>query len=275
MTVIVDWTDAPALALRGRPQRVVPLVLGFEPISEAVAVRGGSTFKYLMMPVTAAAVEFARGWVLWDGGFEPGRIRDPRRRAASFDYQNYLPIVPPGDPLVDQIAEAGLEWGDLAAAVLSHAHFDHTGGIRMLRPHQPLVTQRREWTHVCTAPSERAAFLFRDDFDHAGLTIALVDGDAEIVPGLRVIDTAGHTPGHQSLVVELPDRTVVLAGDAADVRGNIERRLLPGSIAEPEDVVRAEEAINRLAEMDAAERTEVWPGHDPEWGPWRRVIEAR
>jgi N-acyl homoserine lactone hydrolase len=275
MTVVIEWADAAPLALTGRPQRLVPLVLGFEPISEAVAVRGGSAFKYLMVPVTAAAVEFDRGWVLWDGGFEPARIRDPRRRAASFDYQSYLPVVPPGDPLVDQIAEAGLEWDDLAAAVLSHAHFDHTGGIRMLRPHQPLLTQRREWTHVCTAPSERAAFLFREDFDHAGLTIGLVDGDAEIVPGLRVIDTAGHTPGHQSLVVELPDRTVVLAGDAADLRGNIEGRLLPGSIADPEDVVRAEDAINRLAEMDAAERSEVWPGHDPHWGPWRQVIDAR
>ncbi|MET0829494.1 MAG: N-acyl homoserine lactonase family protein [Microbacterium sp.] len=275
MTVVFDWTDAATLALEGRPQRLVPLVLGFEPICEAISVRGGSSFKHLMEPVTAAAVVFDRGWVLLDGGFDPARIRDPASRAASFDYENYLPIVPPGDPLVDQIAEAGLDWHDLAAAAISHAHFDHTGAARLLHHEQPLLMQRREWDHVRTAPSERAAFLFRDDFDHPRLTVALLDGDVEIAPGLHAIDTAGHTPGHQSFVVELPGRTVVLAGDAADLRANIERRVPTGSTAAPEDDQRAVAAIGRLAALDAQAGIEVWPGHDPEWGPWREVVDAR
>lgn len=275
MTVIVEWADAPPLALEGRPQRLVPLVLGFEPICEAISVRGGSTFKHLMEPVTAAAVEFERGWVLLDGGFDPSRLRDPARRAASFDYENYLPIVPPGDPLVDQVAEAGLDWHRLAAAAISHAHFDHTGAARLLRRVQPLLMQRREWEHVRTVPLERAAFLFHDDFDHTELTVALLDGDVELAPGLHVIDTAGHTPGHQSFVVELPGRTVVLAGDAADLRANIERRLPTGSTAAPEDDPRADAAIRRLADLNARADIEVWPGHDPEWGPWREVVDAR
>lgn len=274
MTVLVEWADAEPLALEGRPQRLVPLVLGFEPISEAISVRGGSSFAYLMEPVTAAAVVFDRGWVLLDGGFDPSRVRDPVRRAASFDYENYLPILPPGDPLVDQIAEAGLQWRDLAAAAISHAHFDHTGAARLLRRDQPLLMQRREWDHVRTAPSERAAFLFRGDFDHPELTIALVDGDVSVAPGLTALDTAGHTPGHQSFAIELPGRAVVLAGDAADLRVNIERRLPTGSTAAPEDEPRADAAIRRLADLDTRDGVEVWPGHDPEWGPWREVTDA-
>ena len=58
MTGVMEWTDAAPLALGGRPQRLVPLVLGFEPICEAISVRGGSTFRHLMEPVTAAAVVF-------------------------------------------------------------------------------------------------------------------------------------------------------------------------------------------------------------------------
>ena len=251
MTVVVDWADAAPLALEGRPQRIVPLVVGFEPICEAISVRGGSSFKHLMVPVTAAAVVFDRGWILIDGGFDPSRVRDPVRRAASFDYETYLPIVPPGDPLVDQIAEAGLEWHGLAAAAISHAHFDHTGAARLLRREQPLLMQRREWDHVRTVSSERAAFLFRGDFDHAELTVAVLDGDVQIAPGLHAIDTAGHTPGHQSFVVELPGRTVVLAGDAADLRANVERRVPTGSTAAPEDDHRAVAAIERLAALDA------------------------
>lgn len=275
MTVIAEWELVAPLAVGGRPRSVVPLVLGFEPICEAVSIRGGSAFRHLMEPVTAAAVVFDRGWVLLDGGFDPSRVRDPARRAASFDYENYLPIVPPGDPLADQVAQAGLGWGDLAAAAISHAHFDHTGAARLLRRGQPLLMQRREWEHVCAVPSERAAFLFREDFDHPDLTIVLLDGDAELAPGLTAIDTAGHTPGHQSFAIELPGRTVVLAGDAADLRANLERRLPTGSTALPEDDRRAEAAIGRLADLDAQDAVDVWPAHDPEWGPWREVIDAR
>ncbi|WP_345801666.1 N-acyl homoserine lactonase family protein [Microbacterium sp. AZCO] len=275
MTTVVSWADAAPLALAGRPVRLVPLVLGFEPISEAISLRGGSRFRHLLEPVTAAAVEFERGWVLIDGGFDPARLRDPVRRAAAFTYENYLPIVPPGDPLVDQIADAGLEWDALAGALLSHAHFDHTGAARLLRPHQPLLMQRREWDHVRTAPSERDAFLFRDDFEHPDLTIALLDGDVELAAGLRALDTAGHTPGHQSFAVGLPGRTVVLAGDAADLRKNIERRVPTGSTADPGHEELAVRAIERLADLDAQALTDVWPSHDPEWAPWREIVEGR
>ncbi|MCC2032468.1 N-acyl homoserine lactonase family protein [Microbacterium allomyrinae] len=275
MTTVVEWTDVAPLALEGRPRRIVPLVLGFEPISEAISMRGGSSFRHLLEPVTAAAVEFDSGWVLLDGGFDPARVRDPALRAASFGYENYLPVVPPGDPLVDQIAEAGLEWDDLAAAAITHAHFDHTGAARLLRSSQPLLVQRREWEHVCTTPSERDAFLFRDDFAHPDLTIAVLDGDVELAAGLRAIDTAGHTPGHQSFVVEWGERVLVLAGDAADLRVNIERRVPTGSTSGADGEHLADRAIQRLADLDGRPGTEVWPSHDPDWQPWREIVDGR
>lgn len=275
MTEVVEASDLPPLAVAGRPCRVVPLVVGFEPIAEAVSLAGGSRFRHLLEPVTAVAVVFERGWVLLDGGFDPRRIRDPRRRTASFVYEGYLPIVPPGDPLVDQIAEAGLDGADLAAAALSHAHFDHTGGARLLGPHQPLIVQRREWAHVRDVDDPRGAFLFREDLDRPGLVVALLDGDADLAPGLAAIDTAGHTPGHQSFVLELPGRTVVVAGDAADLRANVEGRVPPGSTVGSDGPGLAMRAIERLAALDAMPGVEVWPGHDPEWGPWRDVLESR
>jgi N-acyl homoserine lactone hydrolase len=270
-----DFAEHPPLALRGTPQRIVPMVLGYEPIPEGLSLAGGSTFRFLLEPVTAAAVVYDEGWVVIDGGFDPSRIRDPRVRREAFDYENYLPIVPPGDPLLDQVAAAGLSWDSLAAALLTHAHFDHSGAARMLAPHQPLLMQRREWQHVHDTTEPHRAFLFVEDLVRPGLTVVLLDGDTEIAPGLTALDTAGHTPGHQSFMVELPDQTVVLAGDAADLRANIEGRVPCGSTVGPRGESDARAAIDRLSALDGVERTSVWPGHDPEWEPWREAIRAQ
>lgn len=272
---LIDHAAAPAAAVTGRPQRVVPMVVGYEPIAEAVSIAGGSSFRYLMEPVTAVAVVFARGWLLIDGGFDPVRVRDAACRRESFDYENYAPIVPPGDPLCDQVAEAGLDWADLACALLTHAHFDHTGAARLLAPHQPLLLQRREWEHVRGTRDPRGDFLFRDDLDRAGLSLVLLDGDTAVAPGVTAIDTSGHTPGHQSVVIDLPDRTIVVAGDAADLRANVDGCVACGSTVGHDGPERAHAAASRLSALDERPGTEVWPAHDPEWRVWREIMHSR
>ena len=274
-STVVDHADLPPLRLGGRPRRLVPMVVGYEPIPEAVSLHGGSSFRFLMEPVTAVAVVFDEGWVLVDGGFDPARIRDRATRTASFDYENYTPIVPPGDPLVDQIAEAGLDLGDLAAALLTHSHFDHTGAARLLTPDQPLLLQRREWQHVTETTDARGNFLFRADLDRDGLTLGLLDGDTPLAAGLTAIDTSGHTPGHQSFAVELPERTVVLAGDAADLLDNIEREVRCGSTVGDDGPALADRAISRLASLHRAPSSEVWPAHDPAFPVWSAIVRSR
>lgn len=274
MSGVRRWDPSEPLRLGGRPRRVIPLVVGFEVIREDVSVAGGSGFRHLLEPVTAAGVVFDEGWVLVDGGFDPVRVRDRALRTASFDYENYAPVVPDGDPLRDQIAAHGLAWGALAAAAVSHAHFDHTGAVRLLTPDQPVLLQEREWEHVRTAADPRAAFLFRDDLVREDREIVLLDGDTTLAPGLRALDTSGHTPGHQSFAVELPGRTVVLACDAADLRRNVERAIPCGSTVGVDGPERAVRAVRRLRDLDARPDVEVWPGHDPDWPAWREVVEA-
>lgn len=275
MANVRDDPDAARVDVDGRPIALIPLVLGFEAVAESVSVAGGSTFRHLMEPVTGAAVVFDRGWVLVDGGFDPARVHDRAVRREVFDYENYAPIVPRPDPLRRQIDAAGLSWSTLAAVVLTHAHFDHTGGVRMLRPGAPVILQRAEWEHLRGAADPRMAFHLPGDFERADLDIALVDGDTVLADGLDVIDTAGHTPGHQSVVVTLPERTIVLAGDAADLRANIEHRTPCGSSVGGDGAARAQRAIDRLADLDARAGWEVWPAHDPDWAPWRDVVAAQ
>ncbi|WP_162256643.1 N-acyl homoserine lactonase family protein [Agromyces sp. Soil535] len=254
------------LPVGGSPVRLVPLVLGWEPIRESVSIRGGDPRRYLLEPVTAAAVEYADGWVLLDSGFDVDIIRDPERRAAHYNYDGYTALVPPGDPLVEQIAAAGLDWGALRGIAISHLHVDHTGGLRLIGDDVPLLLQAAEWDWL-----ESGAGLREVVFPEGALArrdqVRLLQGDAVIAAGLEALDTAGHTPGHQSFRVTLPERTIVLACDAADLRANIEGRLPCGWTGSPGGDAAAQRAIDRLADLDAAGE-EVWPGHDPEWHGW-------
>lgn len=267
-----DWTDGTALAVRGAPQRLVRLVLGYEPIREDVSLHGGDPYRILFEPVTAAAVVYDEGWVLLDSGFNIDTIRDPQARAAHFNWDSYTAVVTPGDPLRDQVAAAGLDWADLAGCAISHVHLDHTGGLRLLSDGPPVLLQRAEWEFASTVAGIDH-FAFTDDYLRPGLDIVLLDGDTRLAPGLTALDTRGHTPGHQSFQVELTDRTVVLACDAADLRANITESRPCGITALPEGAADARRSIERLHALDAQPGVEVWPGHDPDFWAWQNTHE--
>lgn len=263
-------TPAPAdLALGGRPRVLVPLVFGWEPIPESISLRGGDPSRFLLEPVTGAAVVFDEGWVLVDGGFHVDRVRDPAARAAHYEYENYTAVLPPGDALAEGIAAAGLAWDDLALAALSHVHLDHTGGLRLVPPGTPVALQRREWDWLRSGIGRQETVVV-DDVLSADVRVRLLDGDTVLAPGLTAMDTRGHTPGHQSFRVDLPDRTVVLACDAADLARNLVERTPCGWVGVRGDEADAQRSIDRLADIAGEPGVEVWPGHDPGWGPWRR-----
>ena len=260
--------DVVTTRLAGRPRRIVPLVLGWEPIPESVSLRGGDPARFLLEPVTGAAVVHDEGWVLVDGGFHLDRVRDPAARAAWYDHESYTAVVAPGDALVEGIAAAGLDPAALALCVLSHVHLDHTGGLRLAPPGTPVVLQRREWEWLRSGVGRRETVVPPDVLE-ADVRVVLVDGDTELAPGLTVLDTRGHTPGHQSVRIDLPDRTVVLACDAADLERNISTRTACGWVARADLAGDAQRAVDRLADLSALPGVEVWPGHDPAWGAWQ------
>ncbi|WP_166462582.1 N-acyl homoserine lactonase family protein [Amycolatopsis acidicola] len=249
----------------GTPRALYRFVLGYEPIRESVSIEGGDPARFLLEPVTAAAVCYDDAWVLLDSGFDTDAVRDPARRAARYNYDSYTALLPPGDPLVDQVRAAGLDWRRLSGCALSHLHLDHTGGLRLLEGGPPVLVQRAEWEFATTEADARHVYA-RDDYLRPGLDVRLLDGETELAPGLSTLDTRGRTPGHQSFRIGLAGRTVVLACDAADLRANITGPRACGWATDP---VAARVAIRRLHELDRQPATEVWPGHDPDWWAWQ------
>jgi glyoxylase-like metal-dependent hydrolase (beta-lactamase superfamily II) len=241
------------------------LLLGYEPIPESVSLLGGDQYRFLLEPVTAAVVEYDDGWVLLDSGFNVETVRDPVRRAAHYNFDSYTAIVPPGDPLVDQVARLGLAWDELALCAVSHLHCDHSGGLRLLDDGPPVVLQRREYTFASEEAGPRDAY-FPDDYLRPALNVQLIDGDTELAPGLTALATFGHTPGHMSFAVQLAESgTVVLACDAADLHRNITEPVPCGTTTSPHLKSAAAESVRRLHHLNSRVGVQVWPGHDPDF----------
>jgi len=269
---IRDWEPGSALDLTGPPLRLHPMVVGYEPIRESISVLGGDPAVFLLEPVTVTAVVHVDGWLLVDAGFNVDVVRDPAERIEYFNWESYTALLPPGDPLVEQVAALGLSWESLRGCVISHVHADHTGGLRLLGPDVPVLLQRAEYEFAVQIPAlEEKHVVVPGDYLRSSLDIVLLDGDTVLAPGVTALDTRGHTPGHQSVMVELPSRTVVLACDAADLRRNIDEQAPCGTVMRPEDAPYALTAVQRLHELAQRPGVEVWPGHDPEWAAWRET----
>jgi N-acyl homoserine lactone hydrolase len=254
----------------GSPRRLYCFIYGWEPIPEVRSRKGGAEDRFLLEPVTGAAVVFDEGWALIDTGFNPELIRDPVKRAENYVNPSYIGVIPPGDPLVDQVAAAGLTWSDLAFCAISHLHCDHSGGLRLLADGPPIVLQQREFDFAMGDATVQNAY-FRADYDRDDLNWKLIDGEYELADGFRVIPTPGHTPGHMSFAIDLKVAgTVVLACDAADLRGNIEAVIPCGTTTHPSLDAAAQRSIELLHQLDSQDGVSVWPGHDPDFWPTRR-----
>ena len=109
----------------------------------------------------------------------------------------------------DALAEHDLSPADVRIVINSHLHFDHCGQNAVFK-HAPFYVQRSE-----LARARKAETVTSQWFDFAGARFELLDGDAQIAEGVRVVATPGHTIGHQSVIVDTPDGGAVMIGDAA------------------------------------------------------------
>jgi N-acyl homoserine lactone hydrolase len=109
----------------------------------------------------------------------------------------------------DALAEHDLSPADVRIVINSHLHFDHCGQNAVFK-HAPFYVQRSELERA-----RREDTVTSEWFDFADARFELVDGDAQIADGVRVVATPGHTVGHQSVLVDTPDGGVVMIGDAA------------------------------------------------------------
>jgi N-acyl homoserine lactone hydrolase len=128
--------------------------------------------------------------------------------------------------LPDALSRQGVDLAQIDLVVNCHLHFDHCGGNPLLAG-SSVVCQRKE-----LASARAGGYTMGHLVDFPGVRYELLDGEAEIWPGVHVIPTPGHVDGHQSLVVRCDDGSVVLAGQSHDTASGWSADALAASAVE-------------------------------------------
>ncbi len=156
----------------------------------------------------------------------------------------------------DALAENGIALADVTGVANCHLHFDHSGQNGRIPTGVPIFVQRTEWAMV-----HEPDYTVPEWIDAPGLSYEVLDGEIEVAPGLRLIPTPGHTAGHQSLVLEASDGTVVLAGQALQSRAEWEGATeASASGASAAKDPRYPDSVERLRSLDPVR---VHFAHDP------------
>jgi len=216
------------------------------------------------IPLPAHVIEHERGLVLFDTGMNPIVNEDPRLLFGDRPEADWI-ISSPEKRLDTQLGMLGYSTSDITHVVLSHTHCDHSGGLYMFPQATFYIGQGEfDWGR---APDEKSAHLFAPDdflsanvqsFNWTTVTSAGLDifGDGS----MQIVHLPGHTPGSLGLLTRLPSQNVLLTGDAAHVRENLEWEK-----ADPSDwdYGQAEASIRKILQVAEDEDARIWIPHEP------------
>lgn len=243
--------------------KVHPLVVGQAKVGAVLDVFWSLTKAQgtVDVPIMAFLIEGGPEPILVDTG-----MRSPER--AQQIHRLGPHSISAEQSLESQLALHGLELGDIHTTILTHLHYDHSGGVELL-PNSRFLVQRSELM-AAAAPigpdtlelGSRDMFFDRKDVaalvDPLWDRVDLLEGDRTLLPGLDLVLYANtHTPGSQCVYVETEDGVVGLVGDMVrKVDLNVRRVIPPGLFYDLEAMMRAMVDIGERADV-------IYPAHDP------------
>jgi len=182
-----------------------------------------------LMPVFVHVIDHPDGRVLVDTGMT-----------------ELHPAVADMDPRLRPLSEQDFDLDGIDMVVNTHLHFDHCGGNHLFAG-KPIYVQRQELDDARSQDD----YTIPEWVDAPGVEYVPVDGELELLPGIRLVPAPGHTRGIQVVVVETGGRPVIVAGDVAVWFGELDEPQTEGQLR-----------------IRALEPELVWLAHADE--PWRR-----
>lgn len=212
------------------------------------------------VPIPVYLIRLSGGrHVLVDTGCARAVIGDPE---AHF-------VLTEDEHIVGRLRALGLTPQDIGTVVVSHFDPDHAGANDEF-PGAEFVVQRAQYHHARTSGLYRYEW-FRPQWDDPQLRYRLLDGDTELVPGLTLLECGGHVPGHQAVLVELPQTGLVLLAGDAWARGTEPETRTMSPFDLDEAATRA--AQRRLMDL-ARDRRVALVVHNHDAGQWASLRPA-
>ena len=220
--------------------------------------------RLVYQPVWSALIRTDEGLVLFDTGLHPVHVARPE---ATFGPSQTMHVkMAEEDAVVARLASVGVRPEEITVVVNSHLHFDHAGNNGAF-PNATFVVQADHLAFARERPQSFPAVYW----DVPGARYMPISGRTRVARGVEAVPTPGHAAGHQSLVVDLPETgRVVLCGDAAFTRENLERGEIPAF-----DPEAARTSLATIRALAGDELGRCFVSHDASaWRAWRHAPEA-
>ncbi len=157
--------------------------------------------------------------------------------------------------LLKKLSERGIGQSDVDILVISHGHWDHALGFPLFPRAEVVIGERElEWALAANPAENTTVPIYVIEHIAECPRLSTLKGDTELLPGVTMIDTPGHTPGHMSMVLETAEGKVVLAQDAVKNRAEFLARQADQTL----DAAATAASIERVASIADI----VVPGHD-------------
>lgn len=240
--------------------RVTAIKLGNLTVDKSAMTYQSGAGTTITVPVWGAAVEGAGLKILVDTG-----ISAPER------YVSYHPCWQEKDETLEAaLAELGWRPNDVDVVVNSHLHYDHSENNPRLSNARFYVLLR-EW-EFARDPIETQRWLYAHNWEAGAVEVMnyfLIAQDLyEVAPGIKTIETPGHSAGHQSVLVRTAEGILCIAGDAACLMESFVTRTPPGGLWSVEQALASIEKIRHYSDV-------VLLNHDPEVSKYQSSGFAR
>lgn len=228
--------------------KVMALKMGELTVDKSTLTYGQDFGQLMDIPIWAAAIYGGDQKILVDTG-----IHDPK-----WVHETISPCRQEHDEEIVSALKEGPGWHpeEVDLVINTHLHYDHCGNNRLF-PNAKLIVQEKEWQAAHhPIPSQREIYLneLYDEVDY--FAWQFVHGEEEILPGIKVFLTPGHSEGHQSVLVKTEQGNLCISADVANLLVNIQENIPAGILTNTKEIFQSMDRVRQVADR-------IFPGHDP------------
>jgi glyoxylase-like metal-dependent hydrolase (beta-lactamase superfamily II) len=205
--------------------------------------------EYLWIPMWSTAIYNDQYKILVDTGIH----------SVDWVQENVCPTRQQSDENIVEALKLGLGWSpeDVDIVINTHLHYDHCGNNKLFK-NARFVVQKKEWEAANNPIPCQESIYLKELFDSIAVNYfdwRFVDGEEEIVSGVKVFLTSGHSEGHQSVLVNTEEGNLCVSGDISNLLENIQENIPAGIIVSTKEMYAGMEEVRKRADF-------ILPGHE-------------